>query len=116
MSSTTEEITDCTIEAAKDAKKALRNPPSYFFILYFTVLVTPSINTLKYYSDFVILIISFTSSFEINKVNPFPAPTASSPSIFLSNLFIAFEVKLLTNPGKLPLAKVIAIFFSAFFP
>ena len=64
----------------------------------------------------MILIISFISSFEINKVNPFPAPTALFPLIFLSNLFIAFEVKLLTNPGKLSLAKGIAIFVSAFFP
>ena len=63
----------------------------------------------------MILTISFISSFEINKVNPFPVLTAPSPIIFLSNLFIAFEAKLLTNPGKLSLAKVIAIFFSAFF-
>ena len=53
--------------------------------------------------------ISSTSSFKINKVNPFPL-------IFLSNLFIALKVKLLTNPGKLSLAKGIAISFSAFFP
>ena len=36
--------------------------------------------------------------------------------MFLSNVFIAFEVKLLTNPGKLFLGKGIAIFASAFFP
>ena len=41
---------------------------------------------------------------------------ASFPFIFLSSLFIALEVKLLTNPGKLSLAKGIAIFVSAFFP
>ena len=35
--------------------------------------------------------------------------------IFLSNLFIILEVELLTNPGKLSLAKGIAIFVSAFF-
>ena len=52
---------------------------------------------------------SSTFSFKINKVNPFPL-------IFLSNLFIALKVKLLTNPGKLSLAKGIAISFSAFFP
>ena len=46
----------------------------------------------------------------MNKVNPFPA------LIFLSNLFIAFDVKLLTNPSKLSLAKGIAIFASHFFP
>ena len=45
----------------------------------------------------MILIISFISSFEVNKVNPFPTLTASFPLIFLLNLFTAFEVKLLTN-------------------
>ena len=63
----------------------------------------------------MVLIISFISSFKINKVNPFPALTAPFPLIFLSNLFIAFEVELLTNPGKLPLAIGIAMFISAFF-
>ena len=48
--------------------------------------------------------------FEINKVNPFPALTAPFPLIFLSKLFISFEAKMLTNPGK-----EIAIFVSAFF-
>ena len=55
----------------------------------------------------MILIIS---SFEINRVNRFSALTAPFPLIFLSNLFIAFEVKLLTNPGKLSLAKGTAKF------
>ena len=58
----------------------------------------------------MILIISFISSFEINKVNLFPAQTAAFPRIFLSNLFIVFEVKLLTNLDKLSLAIGIAIF------
>ena len=44
------------------------------------------------------------------------ALTAPFPLIFLSNLFIAFEVELRTNPGKLTLAREIAIFVSAFFP
>ena len=42
---------------------------------------------------------SFMSSFKINKVNPFPALTAPLPLIFLSNLFIALDVKLLANRG-----------------
>ena len=63
----------------------------------------------------MILIISFTSSFEISKVNAFPAPTVPFPLIFLSNLLIAFEVKWLTNPGKLSLAKGIATFVITFF-
>ena len=51
---------------------------------------------------------SFISSFEINKVNLFPALTAAFPFIFLSNLFNALEVKMLSNSGKLSLAKQIA--------
>ena len=42
--------------------------------------------------------------------------TAHFPLICLSNFFIALEAKLLTNPGKLSLAKEIARFFSTFFP
>ena len=60
---------------------------------------------------FIILIISFISSFEITKVNPFSALTAPFPLMSLSNLFIAFEVKLLTNPGTLSLAKGITTFY-----
>ena len=52
---------------------------------------------------------------EINTVNHFPNLTAPSPPIFLSNLFIKFEAKLLTSPGKLFLAKEIAAFCSAFY-
>ena len=64
----------------------------------------------------MILLISFISIFKINKVNPFSALTAAFPIIFLSSLFIAFKVKLLTNSGKLSLAKGIAMFVSAFPP
>ena len=78
------------------------------FISSFTVSLTPSINTPEYSNDFMILIISFISPFEINKINLFPALTAPFPLIFLSSLFITFQVKLLTTPGKL--------FVSAFFP
>ena len=113
---TTNEITGCTIEAAKGANNSPKNPPSYFFISCFTVSVTPSINTHKSSNDFMVLIISFKSSLETNNANPFPALTAPFLLIFLLNLFIAFEVKLLTNQGKLSLAKRIAIFVSAFFP
>ena len=62
----------------------------------------------------MISMISFISSFEINKVNLFPL-TAPFPLIFLSNLFITFEFKLLTNAGKLSLAKGIAMFVCVFF-
>ena len=64
----------------------------------------------------MILIISFISSFQINKINPFPALTAPFSLVFLSNLFIALEVKLLTNTGKLSLAKGKRMFVNAFFP
>ena len=50
----------------------------------------------------------------MNKVNIFPVLTAPFPLIFLSNLFIAFAVTLLTNAGKLSLVKGIATFISAF--
>ena len=53
----------------------------------------------------MILLISFISSIEINKINHFPVLTAPFPLIFLSNLFIASEAKLLIDPGKLSLAK-----------
>ena len=62
----------------------------------------------------MILIISFLSLFETTKgVKPLTAPF---PLIFISNLFISFETKLLANPGKLSLAKEIATIFSAFSP
>ena len=73
---TTEGITGCTSEAANGSNNAGRNPPSCFFISSFTVSVTPLINTFEYSNDYMILIISFISSFEISKVNPFPALTA----------------------------------------
>ena len=58
--------------------------------------------------------ISFISSFKINKVNRFPALTAPFPLIFLSNVLIAFEVKLFNNPGKLSLAIGKGLFVGAF--
>ena len=48
------------------------------------------------------------------KVNPFPALTAPFPLIFLSHLFIVFEVILLTNSGKLSPAKGTATFLVLF--
>ena len=112
-----EEITGCTNETAKSANKAPRNLPSCFFVSCFTLSVNPSINTHKSSNHFIILIKSFISSFETNKVNPFHAPTASFPLIFFfSNSFTRFEVKLLANPGKLCLTKATAIFISVFFP
>ena len=47
----TEEITYCTNEATKGANKTPRNPPSCFFILFFNVSGTPTINTPESFSD-----------------------------------------------------------------
>ena len=80
------------------------------------VSVTPPINTFESSNRLTILIILFISSFKINTVNLFPALTVLVPLIFLSNLFIALEIKFVTNRGKLSIAKGIAIFASAFFP
>ena len=55
------------------------------FILCFTVSVIPSINKPESSNDFIILIISFISSLETNKVNRFNTLTAHFPLIFLSN-------------------------------
>ena len=77
--------------------------------MFFTISVAPSINTFDFSSDFMILIISFISLFEMNKVNPFPTLTAPFPLIFIPSLCITFEVvfeaKLLTNPSQISLAK-----------
>ena len=78
-----------------------------FFISCFTVSVTPSINTPKSSSDFMILIISFISSFEINIGLTAPV------HYLLSNLLIAFGAILTTYLGKLSVAKGITTFASA---
>ena len=63
---TTKELTGYTNEAANGANKPPGNLPLFFsfFILCFTVSVTPSINTPKASNDSMILTISFISSFE----------------------------------------------------
>ena len=68
-----------------------------FYLGFFTVSVTPSINRQVLSSDSTILIISFMSSFEINEVIPFPANTAPLSKID--------EVALVANLGKTSLAK-----------
>ena len=67
---TTEEISGCTNEATKGTNKAPRNLSFCSFISCFTVSVNPSINTPESSNDFVVLIKSLRSLFEI-KVNPF---------------------------------------------
>ena len=89
----TEEITGCTNEVTKGGYKPHESS-----------------------NDLIVLIISFIYSFEIKKNYAFSSLRAPFPLIFLLNLLTAFEVKLLTNPGKLFLAKGIATFAIAFFP
>ena len=106
-----------------------------FFCFMFYCLVTRWINTPKSSNDFMVLIISFISlnkvnsfllsqllfhtfisSFGINRVNYFLlSQVLLHLRIFISNLFISFEVKLLSSPGKLFITKGIATFVSAFF-
>ena len=67
----------------------------------------------------MLLIISVIFSFKINK--PFPwtffCSNSSFPLIYFSFFkFIAFEIILLTYPGKLSVVKGIATFASAFLP
>ena len=57
MFCTTYEINVGSIEAAKGANEATRNPPSCFFYFMFCLSVTPSINTPKSCNDFMIFII-----------------------------------------------------------
>ena len=53
----------------------------------------------------------------MNKANRFPVLTAPFPLILLSsNSFIAFEVILLINPGKLSLMKGMARSVTTFLP
>ena len=87
----------------------------YLLVYFMFYCFSNSINTPKSSNDFMILIISFISSLEINKLNTFPALTAPFRLTFLPKLFNGFEAELLTNPGKLSLAKGITTFFSAFF-
>ena len=90
------------------------------FVLCLTVSITPSTNKRESSNDFVILIMSFISSFEINNANPLPIVTAPFPLIFLPSLSITLEValltKLLTNPGKLSLAQRMARYIITFLP
>ena len=77
-----EEAIDAINRAAIDAIIAQRNPPYCFFILCFNVSIAPSINRLGFSSDFTISIISYISSFKINRVNLFPTLTAPSHLFF----------------------------------
>ena len=87
----TEEITSCTNKAAKGAKKAGINSPSCFFISCLTVSVLLSINTFGSSNDFIDLIIPFTSSFEINKINPFCAQTVPFPLFSFKSIYCIYS-------------------------
>ena len=77
------EVIGAINEAATGVIIAPRNPLSCFFISWFTVSVAPSINSLDFSSASTVFIISFISSFEMNKVNPFPALSVPLSLIFL---------------------------------
>ena len=85
-----------------------------FFNSFSIISLVPTVNTLETSNDLMVLIISFISPIEINKVNPLPTLTAPFALIFISNLFIAFEDKFHTNPSKLSLAKGKETFVTAF--
>ena len=105
---------DDTNETAINAVIAPGNSPFCFFISCFTVSLASSINRPELYSDFTILIIASISSFEMNKVNPFPAPTARRSLIFLSKLSITDEATLVANFGKTYLVKGTTMIIRAF--
>ena len=106
------------------------NPPSYFFISCFTVSFAPSINKPDFSSDSTILVISFISSFEMNKVNILIGLKMPFPLIYLFiylciYLFIYFQfyllhlklhLKVYTNSDKESLAKGTARSVSVFYP
>ena len=72
----------------------------FFFISCFTISVAASIKRSDFPSVSTILMISSIPSFEISKLNAFPAHTTPLPLIFLSSLFIAEEVAIDANLGK----------------
>ena len=100
-----EKAMGAVVEAVIDAIIAPWNPPSGFCISNVTVSVAPSISKPNFCSNSAHLLLWCSSSFEINKVNPFSALTASYPLIFLSNLSNTDEFALDANLGKTPLAK-----------
>ena len=66
---------------ATGAIMAPRNSPSCFVFSSFTVSVAPSVKRPKSPSDFAVLI-TYKSSFEMIKVDLFPALAAPCPLIF----------------------------------
>ena len=80
---------------AESANKVSRNSPACSYILHFAVSVGQSINPPESPNDFTILIKSFISSFEINKVNPFPVLTARFPFIFFRTYLLHLKLNCL---------------------
>ena len=119
-----EEVTGCINgeaigainEVAICAIMLTRNPPPCFFRSCSVVSEVLSINRPESFSDFIILIISSISSFEMSKVNPFSALTAPCLLIFLSNVSNADEVALVDSLGKTFLAKETTMPVNAFLP
>ena len=90
-----EESTGCINQEATDAinEPGIGVIVAPIFISCFTVSVAPSINRPDLSSDSLILMKYSISSFEINKVNPFPFLRVPYPLIFFQIYLI--QVKLL---------------------
>ena len=95
----------------KQPKVLIQHEDIHFLV--FTKSVTPSINTPRSSRSFMISIIHISIRNEQSKSSTL---AANFLPIFCSNLFIALDVTLLTNPGKLSLAKEITAFVSTFLP
>ena len=109
----------------KQPKVLIQHEDIHFLV--FTKSVTPSINTPRSSRSFMISIIHISIRNEQSKFFKNWQRKSSEQSksstlaanflpIFCSNLFIALDVTLLTNPGKLSLAKEITAFVSTFLP
>ena len=72
---TTEEVTGCTTKTAKGVNKEPKNLLACFFLYFFLfqlllLQLLHQLIPLEFSSDFMILIILFVSSTEVNRVNP----------------------------------------------
>ena len=87
---TTEEILDCTNEVARGSKKSSKKSAFLFFLFLscFTVSVTPSLYRPGSSNDFMILLISFIFSFEINRLIPFLALAVPFALFFFFQIYL----------------------------
>ena len=95
-----EKVIDAINKTAIGAIIVPKNLPYCFLTSCFTVSVALSINRPESSSNIMIFIISSISSFELNKLYPFPALTAPCPVSFLSNLSNTDKVALVISLGS----------------